>query len=249
MYKRCTGLRVMLLMASLLTYSGLVLGQNFLTESFDNETFPPTGWTQEQVSGTGLWDRQTVGGNPYCLPNSGAGMIRYNSFSYSANTSAVLISPAVDLSETTGYRFQFWMYRDNGITSKLDAVDFYINTSNSLSGAYLMGTINRPITATPIESGNGWYKYEFEIPPAYNGTGNYILLKATSMYGMNIFIDDIRVYVPVAANGIPANFSANEISQTSIKVSWTDNSTNELGMVTIFSQPQPPKQEKFTRKH
>jgi len=227
--------RILPFLLVLLLWAGTVNGQTYFLESFDGETFPPTGWSQTQVSGTGLWERFTEGNFPSCSPYSGAGMAGYRSVSYPANTSAVIISPDVDLSGVHSPRLQFWMYRDNGITSKLDVVDYYINTTASLTNAHLLGTINRPITAEPVESASGWYMYEFDIPETYNGSENYILLKATSKYGMNNFVDEVRVYRPEAANGIPVNFDAEGVTQTAMTVKWPDNSTNETGCRVYIS--------------
>lgn len=211
---------------------GAAIGQNYMLESFDNVTFPPTGWLQDQVSGTGLWDRRTSGFNPTCSPQSGAGMIRFSSFTYTAGTSAVLISPSIDLSDLSGLRVQFWLYRDDSPPhlSILDAVDFYINTTGSLADAYFLGTIYRPITAEPTVAVAGWYRYDFDIPASYNGSSNYILLKGTSQGGgRNLFVDDVRIYKPLAADSPPVNFSVTDVSQTAMTINWVDNSTNEVG--------------------
>ena len=227
--------RILTFLLVLLLWAGTVNGQTYLLESFDGETFPPTGWTQSQVSGTGLWDRWTIGTTPNCMPYSGAGMLGFYSYIYPTNTSAVIISPAIDLSDVNSPRLQFWMYRDEGIPLKQDYVDFYVNTSAELTDAFLLGTINRPITAEPIESADGWYKYEFEIPEFFSGSENYILLKATSKFGMNMFVDEVRVYRPEAANGIPTSFGVEGVTQTSMTVKWTDNSTNETGFKVYIS--------------
>ena len=234
MRKRKPNMKLLFLLVFLL-FAGKVAGQTYLLESFDGETFPPNGWTQTQLSGTGLWERWTLGTTPNCSPYSGSGMLGFKSFDYSANTSAVLISLSIDLSGRSNLKLQFWMYRDDGITSKLDVVDYYINTNPSLTNAYLLGTINRPITADPVESSTGWYRYEFEIPETFNGAENYILLKATSKYGMNMFVDEVRVYVPEAANNPPINFVTEGVTQTGMTVKWTDNSTNETGFRVYIS--------------
>jgi hypothetical protein len=218
-----------------LLFSGTVVGQNYLLESFDGATFPPTGWTQTQLSGTGLWDRQTTGTNPTCSPQSGAGMIRYNCYNYTAGISAVLISPIVNLTGATDHKLQFWMYRDGGFTTSVDKVDAFINITNTLAGAQLLGTVNRPTTAAPIVAVAGWYKYEFAIPAGFNGAENYIFLSATSAYGNNIFVDQVRVFTPIAVNGAPITFSTSAVTQTGMTINWVDNSTNEMGFRVYMS--------------
>lgn len=216
---------------------GAAIGQNYMLESFDDATFPPTNWSQTQVSGTGLWDRSTAGYNPTCSPHSGAGMARFDSYLYAAGTSAALISPSIDLTDLANLRFQFWLFRDNFSLSDLDAVDIYINTTNSLSGAYLLGTRYRPITAAPAEATSGWYSYEFDIPSSYNSNSNYIIIKGTKpgSNGRRLFIDDVRIYKPVAADNVPINFSVSGVSQSEMTVYWDDNSTNEVGFRLYIS--------------
>lgn len=64
-----------------------------LNESFDGTTFPPAGWQNIQVGGSGLWQRLTAGVDPTCTPHSGAGMAEYDSYNYLAGVNALLVSP------------------------------------------------------------------------------------------------------------------------------------------------------------
>lgn len=210
-------------------YFGTVTGQNYLFESFDGVTFPPTGWTQTQVADIGLWARVTEGANPECLPHSGAGMLMYECYDFSTGTSAALVSPLLDLTGATGLNFQFWMYRDLGYEENLDFVEVFINTSPSLAGAQSLGVINRPTIAQPVVASEGWYKFDFSIPGSFNGSSNYIIIQATSDWGNNIFVDDVRVYAPAVANNAPINFSVSSVSQNGMTILWEDNSTNEAG--------------------
>ncbi|PKP39711.1 MAG: hypothetical protein CVT98_00750, partial [Bacteroidetes bacterium HGW-Bacteroidetes-15] len=234
MKKKNSAQKLIFLLVFLL-FTGTIVGQDYLIESFDNTTFPPTGWTQTQISGTGLWDRQTSGSNPICTPYSGAGMARFNSYNFQVGVSAVLISSNIDLSGLSGLKFQFWMYRDDLYLDKLDAVEVYINTTNSLTDAYSIGTVYRPTTAAPVVPSNGWYQFDFEIPNTFNGNENYILLKATGQRGNNIFVDDVRIFKPVSPDSPPINFSASSVTQSGITVNWVDNSTNELGFRVFIS--------------
>ncbi|MBL8016656.1 MAG: choice-of-anchor J domain-containing protein, partial [Ignavibacteria bacterium] len=139
------------------------------SESFDNTTFPPTGWLNFQESGTGLWTRVTVSTYPSGFnPHSGAGMTCFNSYNYSTGVTASLISSVFSL--TSGQaKLGFWMLRDDGYNTSADKVDFMINTTASSTGATLLGTINRAKGLAPVETGaNGWYYYEFTIPAGFN---------------------------------------------------------------------------------
>jgi hypothetical protein len=173
-------------------------GQTFINESFDATTFPPTGWTNVQVSGTGLYTRVTAGTYPTITTHTGAGMAKYDCYNYSSGTSAMLATPSFNLTGlgTSTAVVSFWMYRDNGYPTDGDSIDIYINTTSSLTGASHLGNINRARSLAPVEATDGWYKYSFNIPATYIGTTNYVIFKATSRYGNNIFIDDINIQVP-----------------------------------------------------
>jgi len=227
-------LRLLFLLAFFIL-TGTVKGQSIFLESFDDETFPPMGWTQAQVFGVGLWERTAQGYNPICTPRSGEGMAFFDSYKTEVGTSAVLISPDVDLSGFSGLKLQIWLYRDGGSSTKNDALDLYINTISSLTGAHLLGTLYRPISANPVVSSPGWYCYDFDVPNDYNGDTNHILIKGTSQYGRNLFIDDVRLYKPVAGNGTPTNFAASNVSRSEMTIQWEDNSTNEDGFRVYIS--------------
>lgn len=162
------------------------------TESFDGTTFVPTGWTNLLVSGTNTWTRVTTGAFPTQATHSGAGEAQFNSYSVSGGVRA-LVSPVINFAArgTATTSISFWMYRDNGYNTTADKIDIYMNTSANLTGASLLGTVNRAIGLTPIVSANGWYQYTFTVPATYTTATNYFVIKGTSAYGNNIFIDDV----------------------------------------------------------
>jgi len=173
--------------------------QTYLSESFDGATFPPTSWTQTQVTGTGLWARSTSGFNPATTPHSGAGMAFFNCYSFSSGTSASLFTPNIDLSGASGVAVEFWMNRDAGYPTYSDNVEVLINTASSITGATSLGVINRCKTLTPVETGaDGWYKYSFIIPSSFNTATNFLIFRANGLYGNCIYVDDIKVYKPLA---------------------------------------------------
>ena len=211
-------------------------GQTYLQESFDDATFPPTGWTQAQLNLTGLWARATSGTSPTCGNHSGAGMLKYNCYSYSNGTAAAIISPSIDLSAASNVSVEFWMYRDAGFATNVDNVEVLINTTANVTGATSLGVINRPKTSSPAETGaDGWYKYSFTIPASFNTATNYLLFKATAKYGNNIFVDDIKVFTPTIPNGSPTTFSTTAVSKTGMTINWVDNSTDETGFSVYMS--------------
>lgn len=160
-----------------------------VSESFDNVTFPPTGWTATILSGTYNWQRVTSGTYPTCLPHSGAGMATYQSFSASTGSAAILITPSFSLTSGQG-QVNFWMYRDPGYPSNYDSISVWVNTTPSMSGATYLGGVWR-YNATA-----NWYYFSYNIPTSFNGPTNYVIFHAYSAYGNNMYLDDVSYGVP-----------------------------------------------------
>jgi len=163
-----------------------------VSESFDGTTFPPSGWTSFLVSGTNTWTRVTSGTSPTQTPHSGVGEAKFNSYDADGGVRA-LITPAYDLSGRGANTptVSLWMYRDAGYAGTLDKVDLYMNTSANLTGATLLGTVNRAMGSAPIVASEGWYQYSFNVPAGFNTITNYFIIQGTSVYGNNIYIDDV----------------------------------------------------------
>jgi hypothetical protein len=162
------------------------------TESFDGTTFVPTGWTNLLVSGTNTWTRVTAGTFPTQSPRSGLGEARFNSYNVNGGVRA-LVSPVIDYTNRSGASttISFWMYRDNGYNTTPDKIDVYMNTAPNLTGASLLGTVNRARGLSPVVVANGWYQYSFTVPLGFTTATNYFIIRATSAFGNNIFIDDV----------------------------------------------------------
>ncbi len=165
-----------------------------LTESFDDAMFPPLCWTRAWITGTGagLWDRLTAGVHPVITPHSGAGLARYNAWSFSTGTIGILTSPALNIVDDA-IAVNFWMYRDDGYLTNADLVNVYFNTTPDLTGATLIGTVNRSKDLTPAVPAIGWYEYTFASPGGINGTVGYIVFEGVSAYGNDIHIDDVSI--------------------------------------------------------
>jgi len=182
-----------------------------INESFDNTTFPPTGW-QNIVVSTGIansgdadgdvFTRVTTGTNPTCLPQSGLGMVKYASFDFNINSSAALITPVLNFSSGT-YRVRLWIYRDAGFGDNLDSVTISVNTTASLAGATILGSVIRNYLRNPIESAPGWYQYSFDILASFNTASNYIIIQALGRYGNNMFFDNVVVEQKTDCSGTP----------------------------------------------
>jgi hypothetical protein len=224
------------------------------SESFDNAIFAPLGWTNLKTGGAGigLWDRQTAGSSPSCLPHSGAGMARFNCFNYSLGTTGILVTPPINVGEIL-ISLKFWMYRDPGYSTTADRVNVYMNLQPNVIGAELLETINRSTTLSPVVPSAGWYEYSILFIPSAGS--NYIIFEGISVFGNNIFIDDISfVEVPtvpefsitpaswdfetVEAQGMPVtkdfiikNEGGGTLSITDISISTVIAAPNEFTLV------------------
>lgn len=203
------------------------------SESFDGTTFVPTGWTNLLVSGSNTWTRVTAGSFPTQAPHSGAGEAQFNSFTTNSGVRA-LVSPVINYSNrgSATTTISFWMYRDNGYNTTADKIDVYMNTAANLTGANLLGTVNRAVGLTPTVTANGWYQYSYTVPASYTTATNYFILKATSAYGNNIFIDDVSwtAYPPPTIDMMatslisPSNLSCYNSNQ-SVSIQIKNNGT------------------------
>lgn len=174
-------------------------------ESFDVEI--PADWTVTTSNVTYPWTRVTTGTYPTTAPHSGAGMLKYASYSVTSGNWSVLYSPMVSLIKNATVKF--WMNRDNGYLTTADRVEIYANTAANETGAVLIGTVNRSINLAPVVATGGWYEYAFDVPSAFNGQDYYLLFKGISAYGNNIYVDDISLagetFIPSASDaGITA---------------------------------------------
>jgi hypothetical protein len=160
-------------------------------EGFEEVQFPPTGWIEYPiVAGDMHFVRATMGTWPTCLPHDGSGaMARYNSFNASVGEEAVLISPELILTDDNVLRFWFFRSEDPS-NNRRDKIEVYYNTSPGLDGATFLDSVNRAINFYPAVSYEGWYQYEF----AFNHPGStYVIFKAISAYGWNMYLDDVEV--------------------------------------------------------
>ena len=201
-YKKWTSL--VLLCFLFITSIGSVQAQVVNTESFDATTFVPTGWTDLLSSGTNTWTRVTAGTFPTQSTHTGAGEAKFNSWDVNGGVRSI-ITPAFPLSaNATGAPVSFWMYRDDGYNTTADKIEVFYNTAANLTGAVLLGTVNRAIGLAPTVAANGWYQYSYTIPSTVTASNVYLIFKGSSLYGNNIYIDDVSwTSYPVNAPSVP----------------------------------------------
>lgn len=219
------------LLFSFLLLSFLSEAQVLASQNFDTAL----GWTSTTVTsdaGTTIsaWARRTTGGAPACSPFAGAGMARFNSYNIPSGGNGRLTSPAITFAGAN-YRVKFKMFRDGGYPTDGDNVKVYYNTTGAAGGT-LLGTVNRSRTLAPVVSADGWYSYAFDIPGTPTGTG-YIHLLGTSVYGNNIFVDEVSIE-QIQANDAEMNaFNINPI--ITVGSTAITGTIKNLGLTTITS--------------
>ncbi len=153
------------------------------SEGFENGL---TCWTIAS-SGTSVnnsWRILQTGVTPSCTPHSGSNMVQFNCYNISTGGWSVMASPALNLSADTAMKVTYWMYKTS--SSNADRVEVFINSTPDTVGATLLGTDLRHGTV------QGWSEITHLIPSTAIGT-QYIVLKAISGWGNNIYIDDLTV--------------------------------------------------------
>ena len=156
------------------------------------------------------WVVESTGSNPSCNPHSGTKMLKYQSYSATRGEWATLISPAFDIAGNMEVSFYFYNSTD-GSSSSMDRVLVYMNNTPSLEGATLLDSVMR------YGSENAWNEFYFPIPTGTTGT-KYVILKAVSGYGHNMYLDDFKVYQVSCAR--PTDLAVSNISTTSAEISW-----------------------------
>ena len=153
------------------------------TESFENGL---TCWTVAS-SGTAennFWRTFQTGVTPSCTPHTGSNMLQFNCYNIPTGGWSIMASPALNFSADTAMKVTYWMYKTS--SSNADRVEVFINSTPDTVGATLLGTDLRHGTV------QGWSEITHLIPSTAIGT-QYIVLKAISGWGNNIYIDDLTV--------------------------------------------------------
>lgn len=162
---------------------------------FEPSTYPAYGWKSFKESGNNSIVRVSTCANPTATPHTGSYMGYYGSFTAQPSSNAWLATPPINVTNTSyRYSVSFWMWRDSSYSTNADRFNIYANTSASLTGATLLGTVNRSKSLSPVITGSdGWYQYTYDF---CNGSPElrYIIFQAVSAYGANMVIDDIQIF-------------------------------------------------------
>lgn len=191
--------------------SQMVMG----SESFDNPTFAPAGWSiKPDLGNQNVWVRRTNSTSPTVLPHSGPAMARYSSRNVIAGTKQLLVSRPIDYTNrgVSPANVSFWMYRDN-FNSNYDSISVWVNSTDTITAsAVKLGTIarNRTYAMPDTQAAEGWYLYSFAIPTSFSGnTTTRFIFEGTSEspvanQGAHQYIDDVSFEeYPAICTGTP----------------------------------------------
>lgn len=205
-------------------------------------------WSQN-ASGSEILFATSYGFSPTCSPHSGNKMLEYRSSYAPINDWTELYSPKINFPHHH-YNISLWIYRTNNTQSdQEEGVEIYISPYRFfLDSATLIGFISNDRMANPSMSNDGWYKYTCNLPSNITG-GQYIIFKAKSRNGNNIYIDDFSI--ELSQNAPPtlfynstsnvthnsATFNASYIQGGSLVTSagFKYKSNNDINWTTVYS--------------
>ncbi len=165
----------------------------FLSEGFNNYTFPPPGWQSVIINGSHDWQRKSNNDYPFCVPYESTGMASYQSCYAPYGSKARLISPPINLgTQPKTCILNFAMFHDPGSYWAPDSVKIEYSTDGT--NFTRVAAFTRAIP----EDSSYWIEHS-----VYLGTllrTIYIGILAYSGYGNNMNIDYIRLYkeIPLA---------------------------------------------------
>lgn len=194
--------------------------QVLLTESFNVTSVtstPPTGWTINSLStnvsngcnGTDI--SQVPSGGFICTNNgapqptptahSGSGMGGYNCWDIVSGSASEFVSPVLDFSASGTNTMNIWVYNQQAFYGS-DSLMFLVNTSPTSVGGVLLDALIPNYNPPSV----GWTQYQYQIPTSFTSTTNYIIIRAVSNYGYDVFFDDVDVThnPPTPCTGTPA---------------------------------------------
>ncbi len=159
------------------------------TESFETTV---TGWSIQQISGTGLWTYiNGTGSNPVLSANSGTKMAFFNSYA-NGFSSAVsrLSSTCLYFTNLNSPKLEFYLSQDNAHQYNKDSLLVVVSTDggSTWSSSILAISRHNQAYATP-----GWKKFSVCLDQYAGMSGIKIGFVAKSAFGSNMYIDDVNI--------------------------------------------------------
>ncbi len=191
-------------------------GQNIFFEGFETgntQANAVAGWTQESVTGSGVWNANTSLTDYNRTPRTGS----WNAYLVYSNTRWIFKS--VTLTGGVPYKFSVWSRQDG---STLTDASIQLSYGTTATAA---GMTNLIAAATGIDATHKNIKGVFT--PSTTGTYYVGILGFMNSTPWYISLDDISLDVAVTPSAPPTLFTATAVNSSGMTVGWTDNSTNE----------------------
>ena len=140
-------------------------------------------WTLNASSVGQEWQVVATGTYPTCTPYTGSSMMKYNCWNFPSGSWGTMASPALAITQDMTLSFAYFK---QDIYQAQDKIEVYLNTTSDLANATLLTTV---YGYDPSMS--GWDTVSVIVPAQNDNT--YLIFKATSDYGYNLFMDNVTV--------------------------------------------------------
>ena len=207
---------VLLALIVFMLFPGLGWGQNIFFDGFETGNTDQTavaGWTQESVTGTGIWTANSTLITYNRAPRTGT----FNAYLVYGNTRWMFKS--VTLTGGTPYKMTVYA-RQDGTTSTDASITLKYGSTGTAAGM-----TNSIVSVTGIVA--SYQLIQGAFTPAASGTYYVGILGTINSTPWYISIDDISLDVAAAANAAPLSFTSTAVTTSGMTIGWTDNSTNE----------------------
>lgn len=216
-----------------------------INESFENETFPPIGWTTINQLGSNQWQRSIL----RAKDGFASAFIDYQL----TGGDDWLITPPMILKNK--YTLSFWLLRQFPTPYPPDNLEVRISTTTNNAASFIttIASIN-----TAIISHLNWSYYEIPLHQ-FQGEEIYIAFRHTNIDGNGIWLDDVKVNLtpPVDVgisssnifNGIQINKSGKDliayvknygtVPVSNVEVFYNLGNQKEVGPVIMNSNILP----------
>ena len=204
-----------------------------LTEGFETATFPPTGWSLNNVDASTTWAR-TTSASGFGASSASAYV---NNFDYNAaGQKDWLITPSYNFGSVSNGRikwdYAYAPYNQSGFEDSLEVL-YSTNCGATWTSLWKRGgTQLNTATATAsnfVPSAAQWKKDSVSLASLSGQTNVRFAFKNACAYGNNIFLDNVNIYSATAQGGSApvANFIGTPTTVVvGSSVAFTDLSTN-----------------------
>jgi hypothetical protein len=214
--KKRTWLSLIALFVALF-FSSNLFSQNIFFDGFEtgntDQATSVLNWTQESVSGTGIWTPNSSLTTYNRTPRTGS----FNAYLGYGNTRWMFRS--VNLTAGVSYKLSVFARQDGTTTSNAGITLKYGTTASAVG-------MTNTITSN-VGVGSSYTEVKGVFTPSISGTYYIGILGTINSTPWYLSIDDVSLNVAVAPDAAPISFSATAVTQTGMTVNWVDNSTNE----------------------